>query len=183
MKIKKEYTSTWELINIISQKLDIDENQIGYGGLKDKNATTTQYISIPLNRSRDYELINSKNIQVLETYQHNQKIKIGDLKGNRFKITLKDIDPNTLHIFYQNISKIQKHGLPNYFGFQRFGKENNFKKAKAVTYGEEALNDKKLENFLVSAYQSYLFNDWLVQRVNLSLEQNSNKLLPLDGDI
>ena len=183
LKIKKEYLSTWELIDIISKKLNIPPHLIGYAGLKDKNATTTQYISIPLNKSRGFEELGSKNIKVLETFKHNRKIKIGDLEGNRFKITLKDIDTNTLHTLYQNISKIQKHGIPNYFGYQRFGKDDDFEKAKRVVYGEEVLSDKKLENFLVSAYQSYLFNSWLKERVELSKKQNLNKLLPLEGDI
>lgn len=181
LKIKKIFTSTWELLSIISKKLDIDENLIGYAGLKDKNATTTQYISIPLSKSRDYNNINSKYIEILETYKHDKKLKIGDLSGNKFKITLKDIDINNLPIIYKVLSQIQKHGMPNYFGFQRFGKENNFKKAKDIVEGIEILSDKKLETFMKSAYQSYFFNAWLVKRVELS--SGLNKLLPLDGDI
>ncbi len=183
LKIKKEYTSTWELINYISKKLDIPENHIGYAGLKDKNATTTQYISIPLNKSRDYKSLNNKNIKILETYIHNQKIKIGDLKGNKFTITLKDIEPNDLPIIYQTISQIQKHGMPNYFGYQRFGQDANFEKTKRIVYGEELLNDKRLKSFLTSAYQSYFFNSWLSKRVEISKNNGSKKLLPLNGDI
>ncbi|MEA3498143.1 MAG: tRNA pseudouridine(13) synthase TruD [Campylobacterota bacterium] len=183
LRIKKVFTSTWELISIISKTLGIDEHLIGYAGLKDKNATTTQYISIPLNKSRDYKLLESKNIKVLETYRHHSKLKIGDLEGNRFKITLKDVDVNDLPVIYQTISQIQKHGMPNYFGYQRFGKENNFQKAKDIVYGDEILRDKKLDTFLRTAYQSYFFNAWLVSRVELSKEQGLKKLLVLDGDI
>ncbi|MEA3554790.1 MAG: tRNA pseudouridine(13) synthase TruD [Campylobacterota bacterium] len=183
LKIKKEYTSTWELISYISKKLDIAENLIGYAGLKDKNATTTQYISIPLNKSRDYKCLNSKNIKVLDTYIHNQKIKIGDLKGNSFKITLKDIDSSDLPIIYQTLSQIQKNGMPNYFGYQRFGQDNNFEKTKNIVYGEELLSDKRLKSFLTSAYQSYFFNAWLAKRVEMSQENNSKKLLCLEGDL
>jgi tRNA pseudouridine13 synthase len=183
LKIKKEYTSTWELLSIISQTLDIPENKIGYAGLKDKNATTTQYISIPLNRSRDYKLLNSKNIKVLETFIHNQMIKIGDLVGNRFKITIKDINPVDLPTIYQTLSQVQKHGLPNYFGYQRFGRDNNFQKSKDIVYGEEIIKDKKLNTFMKIAYQSYFFNAWLSKRVQLSLEKNEKKLSPLNGDI
>jgi len=183
LKIKKEYTSTWELINYISKKLDMPENLIGYAGLKDKNATTTQYISIPLNKSRDYKCLNSKNIKVLDTYTHNQKIKIGDLIGNKFKITLKDIDPTDLPIIYQTLSQIQKHGMPNYFGYQRFGQNSDFEKTKRIVYGEELLSDKRLKSFLTSAYQSYFFNAWLAKRVEISQEKNSKKLISLNGDI
>lgn len=183
MKIQKEYLSTMELVYTISKELNIDENLIGYAGLKDKYATTTQYISIPLNKSRGYEALNSKNIKVLETYTDDQKIKIGDLAGNRFKINLKDIDPNSVHVIYQNISKIQKHGMPNYFGYQRFGRDMTFEKAKRVAYGEDHFSDKKIENLLVSTYQSYFFNSWLSKRMELSKEKGLNKLEELEGDI
>ena len=183
MKIKKEYTSTMELIYTISKELNIDENQIGYAGLKDKYATTTQYISIPLGKSRDHKIINSKTIQVLETYTSDQKIKLGDLAGNKFTITLKDIDPNSVHVIYQNISRIQKHGMPNYFGYQRFGRDMTFEKAKRVAYGEDHFSDKKIENLLVSTYQSYFFNSWLNKRIALSKEKGLNKLETIEGDI
>ncbi len=183
LKIKKIFTSTWELISTISKKLRIDEHLIGYAGLKDKNATTTQYISIPLKQSKDYKLINSKNIEVLETFIHDTKIKIGDLKENRFKITLKEIKSEDLPTIYQTLSHIQKHGLPNYFGYQRFGMEDNFQKAKDIVYGEEILRDKNLDSFMRTAYQSYFFNAWLAKRVELSKDKGIKKLLSLDGDI
>jgi tRNA pseudouridine13 synthase len=183
MKVQKEYLSTMELIYAISKELNIQENLIGYAGLKDKYATTTQYISIPLNKSRGYEAINSKSIKVLETYTDDQKIKIGDLKGNKFTITLKDIDPNSVHVIYQNISRIQKHGMPNYFGYQRFGRDMTFEKAKRVAYGEDHFRDKKIENLLVSTYQSYFFNSWLNKRISLSKEKGLNKLEQLEGSI
>jgi len=183
LKIKKQHTSTWELLRYISDILDIEEHLIGYAGLKDKNATTTQYISIPMNKSRDIKNLNSKNIQVLETYKHDKKLKIGDLNGNRFKITLKDIKQEELPKIYQTISQIQKHGMPNYFGYQRFGQECSFEKTKRVVYGEEVISDKKLAKFLKLAYQSYFFNAWLVKRVELSKQKGDKKLSSLDGDV
>ena len=183
LQIKKELLSTWELLNIISKKLGIDEHQIGYAGLKDKNATTTQFISIPLNRSREYKKLNSKNIQILKTFKHHEKLKIGDLAGNRFKITLKNIKDSELPLIYQTLAQIQKNGMPNYFGYQRFGKEYNFEQAKDIVYGDEVIREKKLEKFLRLAYQSYFFNGWLASRIELSKQEGLKKLKPLDGDI
>jgi len=183
LKIKKQLLSTWELLSIISETLDIEEHLIGYAGLKDKNATTTQYISLPLNRANEYKLLNSKNIKVLKTFVNDEKIKIGNLIGNRFKIRLHDIDINNLPQIYQTLSQIQKHGIPNYFGYQRFGKESNFEKSKRISEGEEVLKDKKLEKFMKLAYQSYFFNAWLAKRVELSKNENSKKLLSLEGDV
>lgn len=183
LQIKKELLSTWELLKVISKKLGIDEHLIGYAGLKDKNATTTQFISIPMNKSRDYKLLNSKNVQVLKTFKHHEKLKIGDLAGNRFKITLKNIKEEELPIIYQALSQIQKNGMLNYFGYQRFGQEYNFEQAQSIVYGDEVLGDKTIEKFLRLAYQSYFFNAWLAKRVELSKDEDSKKLLALEGDI
>jgi len=183
LKIQKEFLTTWELLSIISDKLDIQEHKIGYAGLKDKNATTTQYISIPLIKEDKIKLLNSKNIKVLDIYRDINRLKIGDLKGNRFKITLKDVKDIDLPIIYQTLSQIQKNGMPNYFGYQRFGKDYNFTKAKAVAFGEEGVSNKNLEYLLISAYQSYFFNAWLSKRIELSKLKDLKKLDILDGDI
>jgi len=183
LQIKKEFLSTWDLIKIISKKLSIDEHLIGYAGLKDKNATTTQFISIPFNQSRNWKQLNSKNIQVLKTFKHHEKLKIGDLSGNRFKITLKNIKNEELPLLYQTLSQIQKNGMPNYFGYQRFGKEYNFEQAKEIVYGDEVLTDKKVAKFLRLAYQSYFFNGWLATRVELSRAKDLKKLQVLEGDV
>jgi tRNA pseudouridine13 synthase len=183
LKIKKQFNSTWELMAKISEELDIPEHLIGYAGLKDKNATSTQYISIPANKSREYKRLNSKLIQVEKTYYHNKKLKIGDLQGNRFTITLKDVKPQMLPQLYQTLSQIQKHGMPNYFGYQRFGFEYNFEQTKQIVYGEEVLSDKKVEKFLKLAYQSYFFNAWLAARVELSKKEGLKKLKSFEGDI
>jgi len=183
LKIKKQLTSTWELLSLISEELNIPEHLIGYAGLKDKNATSTQYISIPANKSREYKRLDRKLVQVEKTFKHHEKLKIGDLEGNRFIITLKDVKKETLPLIYQTLSQIGKHGMPNYFGYQRFGFEYNFEQAKQIVYGEEVMGDKKIEKFLKLAYQSYFFNAWLAKRVELSRSKGLKKLQELEGDI
>jgi len=183
LRIKKEFLSTWELISIICDKLGIDEHKVGYAGLKDKKATTTQYISIPLMKEQYLKPLNSKNIKILSTHRHHKKLSIGDLKGNKFKITLKEVSEESLPIIYQTLSQIQKNGMPNYFGYQRFGKDYDFQKAKDVVYGETSVANKKLEHLLISAYQSYFFNSWLSKRIELSKEKGLKKLEFLEGDI
>lgn len=183
LKIKKTFMTTWELLSYISSKLDIDEHKIGYAGLKDKNATTTQYISIPQIKGDIKKILDSKQVEVLEQYRSKSKINIGELKGNSFKITLHDVKEENLSNIYQVLSKIQKHGIPNYFGYQRFGEDYDFNRAKDVVYGEEVITNKKVEHLLISAYQSYFFNAWLSARVELSKEKGLNKLHPLEGDL
>jgi tRNA pseudouridine13 synthase len=54
LKIKKKNCDTWELIDRVAKYLRIYTNEIGYAGLKDKNATTIQYISIPKKYSKEW---------------------------------------------------------------------------------------------------------------------------------
>jgi tRNA pseudouridine13 synthase len=64
---------------------------------------------------------------------------------------------------------IAKNGLPNYFGSQRFGVNgDNFLEGKKIVEHQLKIRDRKAREFLISAYQSYLFNNWLSKRIELS---------------
>jgi tRNA pseudouridine13 synthase len=181
LKIVKNNCDTWELIDRLAKFLNVFSNEIGYAGLKDKRATTTQYITIPKKYSKEIKLFRNKKIEIIDTFLHKEKLNIGDLEGNRFKINLHNIGITDINHIQKIIKLIVKEGMPNYFGYQRFGKDvvDNLAKAKDVVYGEEIVKDKKLSKMLIAAYQSSFFNAWLVERLQLSNEEF--KLL--DGDI
>ena len=181
LEIKKQNCDTWELIDRLSKFLGIFSNEIGYAGLKDKRATTTQYITIPKKYSKELKNFKSKKIEIKEICLHNKKLNIGDLEGNRFKINLHEVEKTDIFQIEKIIKLISKFGMPNYFGYQRFGKDvkDNLEKAKELLFGEAKLKDRKVEKMLMSAYQSTFFNAWLVERLKL---ENSNFKL-LNGDI
>ena len=181
LKIVKNNCDTWELIDRLAKFLNVFSNEIGYAGLKDKRATTTQYITIPKKYSKEIKLFRNKKIEIIDTFLHKEKLNIGDLEGNRFKINLHNVGITDINHIQKIIKLIVKEGMPNYFGYQRFGKDvvDNLAKAKDVVYGEEIVKDKKLSKMLIAAYQSSFFNAWLVERLQLSNEEF--KLL--DGDI
>lgn len=181
LKVKKTNTDTWELIDRISKFLKIYSNEIGYAGLKDKRATTIQYITIPKKYAKEIRTFRSKKIEILDTFLHNKKLNIGDLKGNFFRINLHEVSIEELNHIQKLIKVVSKEGLPNYFGYQRFGKDTkeNLEKAKTLIYGDGVIKDRKVAKMLISAYQSNFFNSWLVQRVKNS-KQNFELL---KGDV
>ncbi|QKF72411.1 tRNA pseudouridine 13 synthase [Aliarcobacter faecis] len=181
LEITKQNCDTWELIDRLSKFFGIFSNEIGYAGLKDKRATTTQYITIPKKYSKEIKNFKSKKIEIKELCLHNKKLNIGDLQGNRFKINLYEVEKIDIFHIEKILKIISKLGMPNYFGYQRFGKDvkDNLDKAKELLFGDGRIKDKKVAKMLMSAYQSTFFNAWLVER--LRLEKNSFKLL--DGDI
>lgn len=173
MKIKKKNLGTWDLLDSLARALNVYENELGYAGLKDKNATTTQYISIPRKYSKDLKKFRHGKIEILETFLHSSKLNIGDLIGNSFEINLHEVKQEDVYKIEKLLKEISKNGMPNYFGFQRFGfdGDENLEKARKYIYEDLIIKDKKISKMLVAQYQSDFFNRWLVQRLKLSKDE------------
>ncbi len=173
LKIKKKNLSTIELIKHLASVLKCDTKYFKYAGLKDKHATTIQYITIPkwLNIKK-YK--NSENVTVTELGFVKEPLRIGSLKENSFKIILNNIKNHER--FFKAVDFIKQYGFPNFFGYQRFGRYEDFlQKAKKIA--KEGKKAKTQEaKILLAAYQAYYFNKWLEYRIKLSVEimQNQN---------
>ena len=182
IKIQKQDMSTMEMLSTLER--DLQCFNIGYAGLKDKYATTTQYISIPLKFSRAFERFKHPRIKVLESFRSKEKLNIGSLKGNHFFIRLHDVKSEAYYDLLPVLDEIMRLGIPNYFGYQRFGRDSsNFEKARDVAQGELIMKDKKVHKIMLHAYQSYLFNDWLAKRVELSTDEKYTDLELSDKDL
>jgi len=169
LKIKKNDMSTWKLITVLAKAGDLNERDIGYAGLKDKSATTIQYISIPKKSEKElYKNLTTDKIEILEKTYNRAPIKIGHLKGNKFSIVLQQINESDAKFFNTTAKMMQSKGIPNYYGYQRFGEDSrSYIQGKELAHSGKRLRGSK-EKLLVSAYQSHLFNKWLGQRVKLS---------------
>jgi len=169
LHIRKKNLSTWQMLDIFSNHLGIKARDIGYAGLKDKNAQTKQYISILKKFEPMLENFSHEGIKILERQYHDNKIRIGHLKGNRFFIRIKKVNPTSAMKIQEALKAIKKNGMPNYFGFQRFGNDGeNYLKGKAILEGTLKEKNKKLNQFYINSYQSYLFNAWLSRRIQIS---------------
>lgn len=169
LHVRKKGLTTWQMLQDLSAFCGAKIQDFGYAGLKDKDGMTTQYISINKKYANNLENFSHEKIKILSINYHNNKIKIGHLKGNKFFIRLKkvsSVDALKLENVCQNINK---EGFPNYFGYQRFGiNQDNYKEGKEILEGKRREKNKKLSNFLINAYQSELFNRWLNKRVEMS---------------
>jgi len=139
LKIKKMDMSTWKLITVLAQATGLQERDIGYAGLKDKNATTIQYISIPKQAERELNKnLTTERVEILERTYHKTPIKVGHLKGNRFSIVLHYIDSKDAKFFNTMAMKMQKEGIPNYYGYQRFGEDSrSYLQGKEIAHREK----------------------------------------------
>ena len=169
LKVRKKGLTTQEMIRKISSATGIKQRDIGYAGLKDKEGLTIQWISVPRKYRDAIHKFSDKNIKILQEDLHRNKLKIGHLKGNKFFVRLKKVMPSDAKKIFSLLKDMKKYGIPNFFGYQRFGKfGNNYEEGKAIIEGEKFIKNKKMEKFLISAYQSKLFNDWLLERIKLS---------------
>ncbi|HET9864913.1 MAG TPA: tRNA pseudouridine(13) synthase TruD [Steroidobacteraceae bacterium] len=159
--------------------------EVGFAGLKDRNALTTQAFTVPRGRRAAEEFIGvaGEGFEVLAAAAHQRKLPRGALAGNRFVITVRDVqcDPDALR---SRVATIAAGGVPNYFGPQRFGREaGNLvevqRAAQAVGSGKSLRSrGRPDQGFMLSAARSLVFNAILAARV----EQGSwNRLL--GGDV
>jgi len=169
LKIRKKDLSTWDAVEIIANYLGCRSRDIGYAGLKDKNAMTIQSISVHKKYEEKLNSFEHQNIKILEKTYHNNKIKVGHLKGNKFFIRLKRVGLIECKKIEGAVQELVTLGMPNYFGFQRFGIEgNNWQKGKDIIEGNLKEKRRNLRQMYINAYQSYLFNAWLSKRIEIS---------------
>jgi len=168
LKIKKQDMSTWKLIHVISKATGLSEREIGYAGLKDKNATTIQYISIPKSSQKSLKHITTDKIEILEQSYNKASLKIGHLKGNKFSIILNNVTTQGAKEIEKVSTQMAQYGIPNYFGYQRFGEDSrSYLQGKEIAHSGKRLKGAK-EKLLVASYQGHLFNSWLSKRIHIS---------------
>jgi tRNA pseudouridine13 synthase len=169
LQVRKKDMTTWEMLDAISNHIGVRRRDIGYAGLKDKNAMTIQYISLLAKFEEKLKDFNHDKIKIVSTTRHNNKIRVGHLKGNHFKIRLKKVLGVQKDKLQSGLKWIKNNGVPNYFGNQRFGNNgDNWIDGKKLLNGELKIRDKKTREFLVGSYQSYLFNNWLSKRMEIN---------------
>lgn len=169
LHVRKKDLTTWDMLKILSEHSGAKVRDFGYAGLKDKDGMTMQYISIHKKFENFFENFKHDKIKILNKTYHNNKIKIGHLKANRFFIRLKKVNEINASKITHALNKLATDGFGNYFGYQRFGKEqNNAQQGLQILQGTYKTKNKKIKNFLISAYQSELFNNWLSRRIEIS---------------
>lgn len=176
INLTKEGMTTRDVAAKLARLFNVSEKQVGFAGMKDKHARTTQTFSInvghvPPQFVADTPARVEDNLPVTVHWAklHNNKLKVGHLIGNRFTITVTDLDlPGTDALAQaQTIAqRLRTSGLPNYYGPQRLGiKGDNVRRGLAILQGKRYIKDRWLRRLMISSYQSYLCNRYLAHRV------------------
>ena len=143
----------------------IQEMGVGYAGLKDRHAVTTQRFSVhlPKRAAPELALLESEDLRVIAHSWHNRKLPRGALAGNRFTLLLREAEGERGAI-EARLQAIAAHGIPNYFGEQRFGRGGaNVAAARRMFAGQRVKRDER--SILLSAARSEMFNAVLGARI------------------
>ncbi len=187
LNIRKRDKNTLDAIRAIANALGADVRQAGHAGMKDKFAITTQALTLlrpPKTARAEFESaarqLQLEGIEIAEVSWHENKLKPGHLRGNRFDIRIRDVSMVDAERAIGLLRRVGKEGVPNFFGEQRFGRAgDNAARALAWLRGEErGPRDMRQRQFLFSSLQSHVFNHVLDARI-----ADGTWHTPIEGDV
>ena len=155
------------LARTVAQRVGVPVGAIGVAGLKDRRAVTRQWVSLPQEAEPRLARIDGDGIRVLGVHRHGNKLKTGHLRGNKFRVLIRHVDTSQTAALDAILHRLRSEGLPNYYGPQRFGRDQS-----TLELGWRCLAgtaSRRIRPFLfkfaLSAVQSFLFNDYLGRRL------------------
>lgn len=166
--VQKRLLTTPELVRRVARAARVQDRDVGYAGLKDKHAVTTQWLSLCSKTELSASLDLGPEAQVLRVTRHGNKLRTGHLLGNRFTITLVDVVEGARRKADAVVARLREEGLPNYFGAQRFGLSGrNVGSALAFLARGGRSRNRFEQKLFPSVVQSEVFNRYLTARLAL----------------
>jgi len=178
LEVEKRNANTDWVARNLATSAGVTSRDIGFAGMKDRRGITTQWFSVALQEAKDSDWKNwaLPDVTILQAHRHGRKLKRGALRGNRFRIVVRDLE-GPLEGIEDQFERVAAQGIPNYFGPQRFGHggRNVAQGARWLERGGRIQRNKK--SIYLSSIRSFLFNRLLSRRVDLD---NWNQII--DGD-
>lgn len=165
--VQTDDQNTQYTLKQLSRHFRLAPKLVSYSGLKDRRGLTSQWFSLHLpgkNVEVDTDALSALGITLLRQSRHNKKLRIGTHKANRFHIRLRNFsDDDSFHV---RLDQIRQHGVPNYFGPQRFGHHgHNVNEALHWVEKNELPMERELRGRVLSTLRAWLFNGELAQRI------------------
>ena len=156
LRVRKRGSNTGWVAKEIATRAGVRPHDVGYAGLKDRHAVTTQWYTVPTRRrpAADWLGVQGDGYEVIEAYAHSRKLPRGALEANRFAITLRGYDGD-IDALRTRAAEVARTGVPNYFGPQRFGRD----------LANLRPGDARDAMFRWSASRSLIFNAVLAERI------------------
>jgi tRNA pseudouridine13 synthase len=199
LRIEKRNANTDWVAGLLARHAGVPRRDVGYAGKKDRRALTRQWYSVRLagKPEPDWIFPASTEIRVLSSARHSRKLRTGALQGNHFVIRARGLEGDRVELV-DRLQCLAEKGMPNYFGEQRFGRQDsNISGALAMFAGSAGRLSQQKRGLYLSAARSLLFNRVLSGRVatgtwnqtlageRLMLDRSRSSFLPerIDAEI
>ncbi len=167
LKIRKREQNTRWVAAALAEVANVAEGDVGFCGMKDRHAITTQWFSVPQTDEWRMSALAIPGCEVLQVVRHQRKLRRGSHQSNHFAIRLRKVSESSdSKRLEERLRLISETGVPNYFGEQRFGIEGqNLVEADRLLRRRRQRKMAGRQAIYISAARSYLFNQVLAERV------------------
>lgn len=167
LRVEKKCANTRWVAAELARLARVPSDSVGYAGLKDRRAICVQWFSVPAQETTAeyWSEVRTGELRVLEVRRNSRKLKRGALAGNRFRIRLRNASWSREQLELK-LKAIRAHGVPNYFGPQRFGRAGyNLDQVAAWVQSGQPPRARAQRGFALSAARALIFNAVLARRV------------------
>lgn len=168
LEVTREGRTTRDVQLTLAAALGVPPAAVGYAGLKDKAGRCTQRFSIATAREDAAAAVAGadESLRVRDLGRHGNKLRRGHLLGNRFRVVVRGAEgPDAVTHAAGIVDGLAAHGVPNWFGLQRFGADRqNASRGRRLIHGARG-PDRWTASVWLSAWQAELFNRWLLARL------------------
>ena len=172
--VEKRGRNTEEVARELARGAGCAAAQVGFAGRKDRRAVTRQWLSVPGLNPEAAREVKIDGVRVLRAVPSRAKLRLGELRGNRFRLKVRGVDAGLAHAARSAAVEIARFGMPNAFGSQRFGRDGaNVERGlelllpRVATESRERSRHRggrRRERFWIAAVQAEVFNRFLERR-------------------
>jgi tRNA pseudouridine13 synthase len=154
-RLEKTGLGTLEAAQLIARQWNLARDAVRHGGLKDRHATTTQFVTI---HNGPKQNLKDRSFDLIYLGQTPHHFHARDISGNRFEITLRRLSTEAVDEIRPKLAALQQGGLVNYFDDQRFGSlgvsgdwiaqawcQGDYEKALYLSIAEANVHDRPRE--------------------------------------
>ncbi|MBC8520074.1 MAG: tRNA pseudouridine(13) synthase TruD [Gammaproteobacteria bacterium] len=186
IEIEKREMNSDQVASILAKYIGVKRRDVGMAGLKDRFAITRQWFSVDVagreipdwRTLEQMDLEQGQSLRIIQVHDHAKKIRRGALKGNSFKLILRDVEGDREELELR-LEMVKNEGIPNYFGEQRFGRGGgNVERALQMFNKRYRPRGKHERGLLLSSVRSEIFNRICAKRVEAGIWNH-----PLGGEV
>jgi tRNA pseudouridine13 synthase len=119
-RVEKRGVTTPSVERQLARALHRRPAAIHFPGLKDKRAVAVQYVTV---KGGGPEQVEGRGFTARRVGRSAERLQPSHLTGNRFTVTVRDVDPTDAAAFGPTLARLSQEGVPNYFDQQRFGSQ------------------------------------------------------------